>query len=463
DHIFIFNDKEEAAYFQNDMQRFEEAGIQTFFFPETYRVPYQTENTDNANVVLRAEVLKSLSQKGNVPRAIVTYPEALSESVVTRKQLKTNSFELKLGGNYSIGFLNELLTEYEFHRVDFVYEPSQFSIRGGIVDVFSFGEDHPYRIEFFGDDVESMRRFNPVTQLSINDEKTFTIIPNIQQKTMLESKESFLDFADGNTAIWIKDEQFISDRLDHHFEVAEKQFKNIKSPLNHLKPADAFIDGDRFLKILNRFSLLNVGHTFAEAEIKFEYHQKPQPIFHKNFDLLIEDLKRNTENGFANFILSANEKQIERIERIFHDMDARVKFTPIVDELADGFIDNDLKFCCYTDHQIFERYHRFYLKEGFKKNKEAMTIKELSGLEPGDFVTHIDHGIGKFSGLEKIDVNGKEQEAIRLVYRDNDILYVSIHSLHRISKYSGKDGTQPSINKLGSAAWQKAKAKTKSK
>src|SRR5690606_8114196 len=236
DHIFIFNDKEEAAYFQNDMQRFEEAGLQTFFFPETYRVPYQTENTDNANVVLRAEVLKSLSQKGNVPRAIVTYPEALSESVVTRKQLKTNSFELKLGGNYSIGFLNELLTEYEFHRVDFVYEPGQFSIRGGIVDVFSFGEDHPYRIEFFGDDVESMRRFNPVTQLSINDEKTFTIIPNIQQKTMLESKESFLDFADGNTAIWIKDEQFITDRLDHHFEVAEKQFKNIKSPLNHLKP-----------------------------------------------------------------------------------------------------------------------------------------------------------------------------------------------------------------------------------
>ncbi|NEN23064.1 transcription-repair coupling factor [Cryomorpha ignava] len=463
DHIFIFNDKEEAAYFQNDLQRFEENGLQTFFFPETYRVPYQTENTDNANVVLRAEVLKSLSQKGNIPRAIVTYPEALSESVVTRKQLKTNSFELKLGGNYSISFLNELLTEYEFHRVDFVYEPGQFSIRGGIVDVFSFGEDHPYRIEFFGDDVESLRRFNPVTQLSINDATTFTIIPNIQQKTMLESKESFLDFVDRDTAVWLKDEQFISDRLDHHFKVAEKQFKNIKSPLNHIKPSEGFIDGDNFAKILARFSLINVGHTFAEAEIKFEYHQKPQPIFHKNFDLLIEDLKKNTAEGFANFIFSANEKQIERLERIFHDMDARVKFTPIVDELADGFIDKELKFCCYTDHQIFERYHRFYLKEGFKKNKEAMTIKELSGLEPGDFVTHIDHGIGRFSGLEKIDVNGKEQEAIRLIYRDNDILYVSIHSLHRISKYSGKDGTQPSINKLGSAAWQKAKAKTKSK
>ncbi len=463
DHLFIFNDKEEAAYFQNDLQRFEENGIEVYFFPETHRVPYQTENTDNANIVLRAEVLKSLSQKSTKPRAIVTYPEALSESVVTRKQLKTNSFELKKDATYSIGFLNELLTEYEFHRVDFVYEPGHFSIRGGIVDVFSFGEDHPYRIEFFGDEVESLRKFNPVTQLSISDENDFTIIPNIQQKTMLESKETFLDFIDQDSSVWIKDQQFISDRLDHHFEVAEKQFKKLNSPLSHLKPAEAFIYGERFLKTLKRFSLISVGTSFDSNEIKFEYNQSAQPIFHKNFDLLIEDLNNRTKAGFANFIFSGNEKQIERIERIFHDLDAKVKFTPIVDELADGFIDKDLMLCCYTDHQIFERYHRFYLKEGFKKNKEAMTIKELSSLEPGDFVTHIDHGIGKFSGLEKIDVNGKEQEAIRLVYRDNDILYVSIHSLHRISKYSGKDGTQPSINKLGSAAWSKAKAKTKSR
>ena len=186
-------------------------------------------------------MLKTLSKNSNVPRAIVTYPEALSESVVTRKQIKTNSFELKNGENYSIGFLNELLTEYTFHRVDFVYEPGQFSIRGGIVDVFSFGEDHPYRIEFFGDDVESLRKFNPATQLSISDEKAFTIIPNIQEKTMLESKESFLDFVDSEAAIWINDEEFISDRLDHHFEIAEKQFAKLNSPLAHLKPEEAFI------------------------------------------------------------------------------------------------------------------------------------------------------------------------------------------------------------------------------
>ena len=463
DHVIIFNDKEEAAYFQNDLQKFEESGIQVFFFPETYRIPYQTENTDNSNVVLRAEVLKSLSEAPSKPRVIVTYPEALSENVVTRKQLKTNSFELKKGGNYSISFLNELLSEYEFHRVDFVYEPGQFSIRGGIVDVFSFGEDHPYRIEFFGDDVESLRRFNPVTQLSINDAESFSIIPNIQHKTMLESKESFLDFIGNDAVVWIKDGQFISDRLDHHFEVAEKQFKALKSPLKHISPEEGFIDGGQFLKILSAFRVITVENSFAEAEVKFEYHQAPQPIFHKNFELLIDDLKRNTAAGYANFIFSGNEKQIERIERIFHDMQVKVRYTPVVDQIADGFIDKDLKLVCYTDHQIFERHHRFYLKEGFKRNKEAMTIKELSGLVPGDFVTHIDHGIGRFSGLEKININGKEQEAIRLVYRDNDILYVNIHSLHRISKYSGKDGTVPSINKLGSAAWQKAKARTKSK
>ena len=463
DHVIIFNDKEEAAYFQNDLQKFEKAGMEVLFFPETYRIPYQIENTDNANIVLRAEVLKSLSEESDKPRVIVTYPEALSENVVTRKQLKSNSFQLIKGGNYSISFLNELLSEYEFHRVDFVYEPGQFSIRGGIVDVFSFGEDHPYRIEFFGDDVESLRRFNPVTQLTINDAESFSIIPNIQHKAMLESKESILNFIGSEAVVWIKDSQFISDRLDHHFEIAEKQFKALKSPLKHISPEEGFIYGEQFIKTLSDFRVVTVENSFAEAEVKFEYHQAPQPIFHKNFELLIEDLKRKTESGYANFIFSGNEKQIERIERIFHDLQVKVKFTPVVDEIADGFVDKDLKLVCYTDHQIFERHHRFYLKEGFKRNKEAMTLRELSGLVPGDFVTHIDHGIGKFSGLEKININGKEQEAIRLVYRDNDILYVNIHSLHRVSKYSGKDGTVPSINKLGSAAWQKAKAKTKSK
>lgn len=464
DHLFIFNDKEEAAYFLNDLQRLADEKAAVLFFPASYGVPYQTENTDNANIVLRAEVLKSISEKKEFSRAIVTYPEALSEYVVTRKQLETNSFELKKGGSYSIKFLNELLTEYDFSRSDYVYEPGQFSIRGGIMDVFSFGDDHPYRIEFFGDEVESLRRFNPVNQLSIDVANSFTILPNIQHKSMLEARESFSDFLGADIVVWAKDLNYISDRLDHNFEVAKKHFEKLKSPLNHIAPTDGFVQGEQFIRSLERYHIFTFNTQNVDKKFeKIEFHQAPQPRFHKNFDLLTQNLRENSEAGYSNYILSGNEKQIERIERIFHDMGVRVQFTTVQDELAEGFIDHDLKICCYTDHQIFERYHRFYLKEGFKRNKEALTLKELSGLVPGDFVTHIDHGIGKFSGLEKIDVNGTEQEAIRLVYRDNDILYVSIHSLHRISKYTGKEGTHPPVHKLGGAAWQKTKARTKSK
>jgi transcription-repair coupling factor (superfamily II helicase) len=461
DHLFIFNDKEEAAYFLNDIQKFEGKDFISVFYPESYRVPYEIENTDNSNIVLRAEVLKTISGKGKKPCAIVTYPDALAENVVTRKQLGSHTFKVQVGKSYSIDFLNEVLTEYEFHRVDFVYEPGQFSIRGGIVDVYSFGEDFPYRIEFFGDDVESLRQFDPVTQLSTRAARSFTVIPNIQHTSMLESRESFLDFIGNETAIWSKDDALISDRLDHIFGVAEKQFEKLKSQLKRLPPKDLYISGDTFDKKSASYRRIGFGTSYSDTDIKFDYNHNPQPSFNKNFDLLIKNLHENEEKGYANFLFSSNEKQVERLERIFEDLDAKVEFTPIFTEITEGFIDKDLQICCYSDHQIFERYHRFYLKEGFKKNKEALTLKELSSLQPGDFVTHIDHGVGKFSGLEKIDVNGKEQEAIRLVYRDNDILYVSIHSLHRISKYSGKDGNQPSINKLGSAAWQKTKAKTK--
>ncbi|MFT6176065.1 MAG: transcription-repair coupling factor (superfamily II helicase), partial [Cryomorphaceae bacterium] len=461
DHLFIFNDKEEAAYFLNDLQKFEGKEFISVFYPESFRVPYEIENTDNSNIVLRAEVLKAISGKGKKPCAIVTYPDALAENVVTRKQLGIHTFKVQVGKSYSIEFLNELLTEYEFHRVDFVYEPGQFSIRGGIVDVYSFGEDYPYRIEFFGDEVESLRQFDPVTQLSTKSASKFTVIPNIQHTSMLESRESFLDFIGEETAIWSKDDSLVSDRLDHVFGVAEKQFTKLKSQLKRLPPKDLYISGETFEKKSKTYRRIGFGTSYSDTDMKFDYNQVPQPSFNKNFDLLIQNLQENAEKGYANFLFSSNEKQVERLERIFEDLKAKAEFTPIHTEIAEGFIDKDFQICCYSDHQIFERYHRFYLKEGFKKNKEALTLKELSSLQPGDFVTHIDHGVGKFSGLEKIDVNGKEQEAIRLVYRDNDILYVSIHSLHRISKYSGKDGNQPSINKLGSAAWQKTKAKTK--
>jgi transcription-repair coupling factor (superfamily II helicase) len=463
DHLVIFDDKEEAAYFLNDMQKFQSASFSVYFFPETHRVPYQTENTDNANIVLRAEVLKAITENETGQNFIITYADALSERVVSKAQFKSHSFELISGEKYSMSFINELLVEYKFEHVDFVYEPGQYSIRGGIIDIFSFGEEQPFRVEFFGDEVESLRKFNPVTQLSTQTSQRFSIIPNIQQKSILESQVGFLEFVKPDSRIWIKNMEVTGNRLDHRYEIAEKQFAKIKSPLKHLKPNELFVNSDSFESQITGFSLIHFGiHQPAKARI-VQFNQVAQPVFHKNFDLLIENLKKNEAAGYANLIHSSNEKQIERLERIFHDLNSEVNFTPVLEEFAEGFIDRDLKVCCYTDHQIFERYHRFYLKEGFKRNKEALTLKELSHLEPGDFVTHIDHGVGKFSGLEKIDVNGKEQEAIRLVYRDNDILYVSIHSLHRISKYSGKEGTQPSINKLGSGAWQKAKAKTKSR
>jgi len=462
DHLFVLNDKEEAAYFHNDLQKLEGSDFAAHFYPETHRVPYQIEETDNANIVLRAEVLKALSQKTRKPKLVVTYPEALSERVVTRKQLKSHSFKVKTGETYSLSFLNELLTEYEFERTDFVYEPGQFSIRGGIVDVFSFGESTPFRMEFFGDEVESIRKFDPVTQLSTAPAKHFTLIPNVQNKMMLEAREGFLDFISPDTAVWFKDLNFITDRLDQAMEGAEKQFEKIKSMMNHLPPGDLFTSGSEFAERLTEFRQVLLGRA-PDNFVKFQSDQKAQPSFNKNFDMLIKQLKKNEEAGYLNFIFAGNPKQTERLESIFKDLNADVKFNPVHTEISEGFTDGDLLLCCYTDHQIFERYHRFYLKEGFKKNKEALTIKELNSLMPGDFVTHIDHGVGKFSGLEKIDVNGREQEAIRLVYRDGDILYVSIHSLHRITKYSGKDGTEPSINKLGSAAWQKTKAKTKSR
>jgi len=461
DHLFIFNDKEEAAYFLNDLQKLEGSDFIAVFYPESFRVPYEIENTDNSNIVLRAEALKIISGKSKKRKVIVTYPDALAENVVTRKQLSSHTFRVEVGKSYSIDFLNELLTEYEFERADFVYEPGQFSIRGGIVDVYSFGEDYPYRMEFFGDEVESMRQFDPVTQLSTKSSKRFTIIPNVQHTSMLESRESFFDFIDTETIVWTKDNSVVSDRLDRIFEVAEKQFEKLNSELKHLSPSELYVHGNKFEKKIANFSTIGFGAKIESDSIKFDFDQSPQPSFNKNFDLLIENLQQNEEKGYANFLFSSNEKQVERLEKIFEDLQAKVEFTPILSEISEGFVDKELKICCYSDHQIFERYHRFYLKEGFKKSKEALTLKELSSLQPGDFVTHIDHGVGKFSGLEKIDVNGKEQEAIRLVYRDNDILYVSIHSLHRISKYSGKDGNQPSINKLGSAAWQKTKAKTK--
>jgi len=462
-HLLILDDKEDAAYFFNNLENISTNTNYHFFFPASYRHPYQTEDTDNSNVVLRAEVLNKLSKRPKTT-VIVSYPEALVEKVVTKKHLEKNTLDLKEGVEYSIDFVNELLIEYEFEKVDYVYEPGQFSVRGGIVDVFSFSNEHPYRIEFFGDEVDSIRSFDTTNQRSIKKLNRITIVPNVQKRLLVESRESFLDFIPKNATIWIKSCENALGKFDKEFEKAQYAFDKLDGELEHLPPNELYYSKRKFESDLANFSIIEFGNkNHYNHTLKIDYNFAPQPSFNKNFDLLHQNLAANKSEGLKNLIISGNSKQIERLYNIFEDKEYETEFTSLGLDLYEGFVDRKHQLACYTDHQIFERHHRFQLKEGFKKSQAAFTLKELSSLQRGDFVVHVDHGVGQYSGLEKIDVNGKEQEAIRLVYKGNDILYVSIHSLHRISKYTGKEGTEPSLNKLGTTAWATSKKKAKSK
>lgn len=467
-HLFILSDKEEAAFFYNDLVQLNKRASNIFFYPHSYKVPYQFEEIDNANVVSRAEVMDRVNRGNN--SIIVTYPRALFEKVITKRQFAKNLLEIKTGVEYSIDFINELLIEHEFEKVDFVYEPGQFAVRGGIVDIFSFSNDEPYRVEFFGDEVESIRTFNPVNQLSIKTLSRLTVVPNVQKFKSEEKRETFLEFIPNKTVVWMKDYKSIQGTLEEEYKKAVEIYNDLpESPVAHTPPIELYFEKNQFAAQIEQYRSIEFGTTNylcnAGAEQSFEvaFNQKVQPAFNKNFELLIDDFKSKEQNKFKNMIVSSQAKQIERIYSIFEDLNSSVQFITLNFALTEGFVDNDLKFTCYTDHQIFERYHRFRLKEGYRKNQQALTLKEIYNLQKGDYVTHIDHGIGRFSGLELIDVNGKPQETIRLVYKDNDVLYVSIHSLHRISKYTGKDGTQPKMNKIGSPQWNKTKQKTKAK
>ncbi len=460
--LCIFNDKEEAAYYLNDLEQLL-GDKNVLFYPGSYRRPYQIEETDNANVLLRAEVLNRINSRKK-PALIITYPDALFEKVVTRKELEKNTLKIAIGDTLSLDFVNEVLFEYQFKRVDFVTEPGEFSVRGGIVDVFSFSNDEPYRIEFFGDEVDSIRTFDVETQLSTDQIKKITVIPNVENKTMQETRESFLKYIAAKTIVFAKDIDLLSARIDTNFEKAKEAFNTLSQDIKHSTPEELFATSGVIKKQLLNFTLVEIGNrplTKADYAIKFD--TKPQPSLNKQFDLLIQNLNENHENGYKNYIFCVSEQQAKRFHDIFDDADLNVKqYETIVFSAYQGFIDHNLKIACYTDHQIFERYHKFNLKNGYAK-KQAITLKELTNLEVGDYVTHIDHGIGKFGGLQKIDVDGKKQEAIKLIYGERDVLYLSIHSLHKISKFNGKDGKAPQIYKLGSKAWKTLKQKTKAR
>lgn len=465
--LLLFNDKEEAAYFLNDLELLINTN-DVLFYPGSYRRPYQIDETDNANVLLRAEVLNRINSRKK-PAIIVSYPEALFEKVVTRKELEKNTLKVSVNDKLSIDFINETLFEYNFKRVDFVTEPGEFSVRGGIIDVFSFSNDHPYRIEFFGNEVDSIRSFDVETQLSVEKLKKISVIPNVENKFLDENRETFLNYIHEKTVIFTQNTEFIGNQLEKLFEKAVEAFGKLSKDIKHAQPKELFVNQEQFLKQALNFNVVELNNSALFKTTKaFEFHIQPQPSFNKQFDLLLNDINEHHFNGYTNFICCSNSNQINRFQDIFEDLTEdesqkeNPKFKGVVLPLYQGFIDEEMQITCYTDHQIFERYHKFNIKSNYSK-KQTITLKELTSLQVGDYVTHIDHGIGKFGGLQKIQVEGKTQEAIKIAYADNDIVYVSIHSLHKISKFNGKDGVAPKIYKLGSGAWKALKQKTKAR
>jgi len=463
--FIVCNDKEKAAYILNDLQALlPEKHIH--YFPESYKVPYKEEKTSNASVQERAETLSQLS-KENYSGIVVTYAAALAEKVASKTSLNKNTLVIKKGDKLSIDFIEEFLMSYDFELCDFVSEPGQYAIRGGIVDIYSFAHELPYRVELFGNDVEAIKTFDPASQLSNRHYEFVTIIPNIQSNQVIEIRKPIFDYISENTFVCFDDVLFSKDNIDQIYQKTEKAFSNLSGTIEHLPPHELYITGDDFLSLIKPFKLVEYGLNKHIASQTIEFNQSPQPQFSKNFEMLINDLKANKAKGYKNYLTTDNTKQAERLQSIFNDLlskehrSAESLIEHVNINIHEGFIDHELKIACYTDHQIFERYHRFHLKETRYKTAESLTLKEILSLNPGDFVTHIDHGIGRFGGLVKINANGKEQEAVKLVYKDNDFLYVSIHSLHRISKYTGKEGNVPRIDKIGSTTWNTLKQKTK--
>jgi transcription-repair coupling factor (superfamily II helicase) len=467
-HIVVLNDAEEAAYFFNSIESVTEA-MDLFYFPSSFKTPHNFNLLNPSHVMLRIEALTKISMGGN-KKIIVTYPEALFEKVILPKTLQNNIIQIKTNDSIDLNAMMQQFIDYGFERTDFVYEPGQFALRGGIFDIYSFGNEKPYRIELFGEEVDSIRLFDPATQLSERKLLQVNIIPNVTTQFEDTEKIPLIEFMNNNTILWIKDWNVIKQRgID--------QWESLNDFLTHTANTKPVELGDAHMKHtqLDDFdtvenaeaSLLNstIIEWGFQANISKEvisFNTQVQPSFNRQFQLLIANLQELEKKGYALFIFAEQAKQLERLHAIFTDLKTEIQFTPVVKNIHEGFIDHDHKIVCYTDHQIFQRYHKYKVKQAYSKSK-AITLRTLRDMQPGDYVTHIDHGVGVYSGLQKIDVNGLMQEAVRIIYKDSDILYVNINSLHKISKYTGKEGAPPKINKLGSDAWVKLKDKTKAK
>jgi transcription-repair coupling factor (superfamily II helicase) len=477
-HLIVLNDAEDAAYFHNTLENLTGA-LDIFYFPASFKQRKNFSLLNSSHVMLRTEALTKIASQLNTTgtvnkKVLVTYPEALFEKVVVSNTLSSNIIFIKNGDTLDTGSLLLKLADFGFERTDFVYEPGQFAIRGGILDIYSFGNEKPYRVELFGNEVDSIRIIDPETQLSERKLLQVSIIPNIETQFVDKEKISLLDFLPANTIVWIRDEELVYKKLKDSEGELEYFFENrgqdqkIKdnvdqsSQVNFTK-ADFISSNDLEKQIQNR-SCVYFGDETIDSSSVFTLHSNTliQPAFNRRFDLLIQDLKNWEQKGFEVYLFAENPKQLERLRIIFEDLKSDIVFNPVTVSIHSGFINEDLKVVCYTDHEIFQRYHKYRVKQAYNKSK-ALTLRTLRELQPGDFVTHIDHGVGTFSGLQKIEVNGRLQEAVRIIYKDSDILYVNINSLHKIAKYTGKEGTVPKVNKLGSDVWNKLKDKTKAK
>lgn len=467
-HLVICDDAESAAYMQNTLETLTRA-IDLFYFPASFRNRKNFSLLNASHIMLRTEALTRLTAGGN-KKIVVTYPEALHEKVVLPDTLSGNIIYLKTNDTIDVNALLEKMVGYGFERSDFVYEPGQFALRGGILDIYSFGNEKPYRVELFGNEVDSIRIFDPETQLSERRLVQVSIIPNVETQFSGGAKISLLDFLPKNTIVWMQDWEILKDRLLLQEEDLGL-FLHLGSPAgdSENESAKVKLEVDDFITATMLENELRLRHTIEfggrstwNNSHEIDFHTREQPAFNRRFDFLIRDLQEWERKGFSLYIFAENARQLERLHSIFEDLKVEITFTPVPISIHEGFIEEDLKVVCYTDHQIFQRYHKYRVKQAYNKSK-ALTLRTLRELQPGDYVTHIDHGIGVYSGLQKMESNGRLQEAVRIIYKDGDILYVNISSLHKISKYTGKEGTVPKVNKLGSDTWSKLKEKTKTK
>lgn len=479
-HLIILRDAEEAAYFHNTLENITSA-LNLFYFPSSFKNKKNYRLLNASHVMLRTECLTRFSNPmGERVGAIVTYPEALFEKVVLPKTLSANIISIKQGDTIDPVAIYEKFVGYGFTRTDFVYEPGQFAVRGGILDIYSFGNEKPYRVELFGNEVDSIRIFDPETQLSERKLLQVSIIPNVETQFDSGEKVSLLEFLPENTVVWSEDWEFIKEKIEQQEEDLQAYLELLKQ--NPVSIAAATEDEDNYQSKTEVSEIDFVNAAVIEEHVRqrhiiefgsktyfdtnndqrstINFLTKEQPAFNRNFELLIKNLKEYEKKQYNIYLFAENPKQLERLHVIFTDLKAEINVIPVPTSIHEGFIDDDLKVVCYTDHQIFQRYHKYKVKQAFSKNK-ALTLKTLRELQPGDYVTHIDHGVGVYSGLQKIEANGRMQEAVRIQYKDGDLLYVNISSLHKIGKYSGKEGTVPKMNKLGSDVWNKLKEKTK--